>query len=397
MRLLSIALAAGLMLGIGNSQAQAPEQLRVAVLLVNFSDNVQQPWAPAYISQEYNCCDPVNGRGVADFITKASWGQTSLNADVFGWFVTDVATGNCQIQAASTAAESMAAAQGIDLSQYTNRVYIFPYSTACSWIAGTSDGIGGYRSWIVLDPTFCPDSRGACQSWHLFAHELGHNLGLWHASRLSCVDEAGQPVTLSDNCTLAEYMDGYDVMGCCGSELFSNFNRARAGWIPAAKQVTIAESGDYTITPAGSQSSNIYRIADGAGYYLYLENRNEPSSAYTLGHSGSTLLIRRSADYFCPVPCSPSPPGGNTALLDANPGGNGDALPLGATAIFPHTPATITNLSFDGTNNLVRVGGLAPPPRPQCSDGIDNDGDGKIDYPADRQCTSAADDNEKKR
>ena len=30
----------------------------------------------------------------------------------------------------------------------------------------------------------------------------------------------------------------------------------------------------------------------------------------------------------------------------------------------------------------------------QCSDGIDNDGDAKVDYPADPGCTSAHDDNE---
>lgn len=36
----------------------------------------------------------------------------------------------------------------------------------------------------------------------------------------------------------------------------------------------------------------------------------------------------------------------------------------------------------------------APPPQPACSDGIDNDGDGLIDYPADPGCTSATDTDE---
>ena len=36
----------------------------------------------------------------------------------------------------------------------------------------------------------------------------------------------------------------------------------------------------------------------------------------------------------------------------------------------------------------------SPPPPPQCSDGADNDGDGKIDYPADPGCSSAADNDE---
>lgn len=35
-----------------------------------------------------------------------------------------------------------------------------------------------------------------------------------------------------------------------------------------------------------------------------------------------------------------------------------------------------------------------PPPKAQCEDGVDNDGDGKIDYPADPGCSSATDNDE---
>ena len=38
--------------------------------------------------------------------------------------------------------------------------------------------------------------------------------------------------------------------------------------------------------------------------------------------------------------------------------------------------------------------GGCPLPKPACSDGVDNDNDGKIDFPADPGCTSAADNNE---
>jgi len=40
------------------------------------------------------------------------------------------------------------------------------------------------------------------------------------------------------------------------------------------------------------------------------------------------------------------------------------------------------------------TGGGTPPPVPQCMDGIDNDGDGKIDFPADPGCTSPGDNTE---
>jgi hypothetical protein len=38
--------------------------------------------------------------------------------------------------------------------------------------------------------------------------------------------------------------------------------------------------------------------------------------------------------------------------------------------------------------------GSAPPPLPQCGDGIDNDGDGFSDYPDDVQCQSPYDNDE---
>lgn len=38
--------------------------------------------------------------------------------------------------------------------------------------------------------------------------------------------------------------------------------------------------------------------------------------------------------------------------------------------------------------------GPCPTDKPECSDGIDNDGDGKIDYPADPECDNAQDDSE---
>jgi hypothetical protein len=44
--------------------------------------------------------------------------------------------------------------------------------------------------------------------------------------------------------------------------------------------------------------------------------------------------------------------------------------------------------------NLFSGTGTCTVPPPQCSDGLDNDGDGLIDYPADPGCTSAGDDSE---
>ncbi len=55
---------------------------------------------------------------------------------------------------------------------------------------------------------------------------------------------------------------------------------------------------------------------------------------------------------------------------------------------FPADPGCTSLTDNDETDPIVT-------PNPQCSDGIDNDGDGKIDYPADKGCSSATDNDEK--
>jgi nitrous oxidase accessory protein NosD len=42
-----------------------------------------------------------------------------------------------------------------------------------------------------------------------------------------------------------------------------------------------------------------------------------------------------------------------------------------------------------------RPGLCTPPVQPECSDGVDNDGDGRVDHPADRQCESPSDASER--
>jgi MYXO-CTERM domain-containing protein len=62
--------------------------------------------------------------------------------------------------------------------------------------------------------------------------------------------------------------------------------------------------------------------------------------------------------------------------------------------------ATAELESLPGPSPALIVSGTAPPvdptPKPQCSDGIDNDMDGLVDYPADPSCCSYLDDNEGK-
>ena len=66
------------------------------------------------------------------------------------------------------------------------------------------------------------------------------------------------------------------------------------------------------------------------------------------------------------------------------------AVPPTATFTPVYVPPTATPTS---TNTIVAPTATATP-KSQCSDGIDNDGDGKIDFPADPGCSGPGDNKE---
>lgn len=64
--------------------------------------------------------------------------------------------------------------------------------------------------------------------------------------------------------------------------------------------------------------------------------------------------------------------------------------------VYNSNPATGPLAGVCRTSVLVNApgGGTPPPPPAQCSDGVDNDGDGLVDFPADPGCISATDNDE---
>lgn len=100
-------------------------------------------------------------------------------------------------------------------------------------------------------------------------------------------------------------------------------------------------------------------------------------------------------------------PGSVSFLVDGNSVANDTSVPFSVTwnsttvSDGSHT-FTVRALNGSGTTlvqNTVTAtvnngGSPPPPPTPLCSDGLDNDGDSFIDYPADTGCTSATDNDE---
>lgn len=295
-------------------------------MLVNFADDPRQPWSTNFIDSLYDGA----GKSVANFWNDASWGQLSVTADVYGWFTLSVTTTQCPSSqnAITNQADAAATAAGVDLSQYTNRAYIWP----ANGVSGCRSGgeMPGTHTWIALQTTCTPM---ACAANSGLTHEFGHNLGLNHAG-----NAAGQ------------YTDGFDVMGCCGYAMTSNIHRAFMGWIPPSQVVTVTQSTTLTVTAAMNQGSNVYRIPDGTGNYVYLENR-AVRTIWENGNGenwiGGKLLLRVAPDYTVPAV---------TTLLDPDPNTSPTQVGLlvGSSYTMPNG-VIITNQAFDGINNTVQV------------------------------------------
>jgi hypothetical protein len=117
--------------------------------------------------------------------------------------------------------------------------------------------------------------------------------------------------------------------------------------------------------------------------------------------SAATIVSSTSTSINIRVPNAPQSFVFNTEPCD----GNGDGIPNGTRSIPTAISVNVKNL--DGTGCAVTLSNAfllsppnstctgdtsAPPPTPPaCSDGVDNDGDTLIDFPADPGCTSATD------
>jgi hypothetical protein len=172
---------------------------------------------------------------------------------------------------------------------------------------------------------------------------------------------------------------------------------------------------DYELPPA-PQALTVSPVSGGTGAQTTVSGRNLPtgSNAQVLfgGPNGSVAPIVSSSPTAIVVNV-PLPPAGftfNTQACD----GDGDGNPGGTQNANTPISVTVRNLETGCVSTLSNVFALVPPApnsctgdttassgggtTPQCSDGLDNDSDGRIDFGPlptnDPQCSSATDNSE---
>jgi chitodextrinase len=322
---------------------------RVAVVLVNFSNDSSQPYTPAYAAGVAF----TNSDSVAAYYSDSSWGELSLAGDVYGWYTIPDTDSTCSTDTWANSANKAATAAGVNLSAYTNVVYAFPLASSCPW-NGWAD-LPGTRSWL--------NGPGG-MTLQGMAHELGHNFGLNHASSLVCT-ENGVKVALSansSNCTIGDYGDPFSVMGAAKHYGHTNFARGTLGLLSPENTQTVTTSGDYILAPIESYnptSTQVLRIPRTSGTYFTLEFRQPASIFDTFSSTDAAvtgIIVRVAPDYgTARSQLVDTTPGSMMSFFDA-------PLTVGKTLVDPVTGISITTVSVSPLGAMARItfGGANP-------------------------------------
>ncbi|WHR54019.1 cadherin-like domain-containing protein [Vibrio furnissii] len=164
------------------------------------------------------------------FFQETSYGAMSLTGQVAPSIVVDYDTTSCKTPDLAMKAQAVLASSGYDVNAYDHVMYLMPYYGACSW-SGKAE-VSGKNTFIrrfAADTVF---------------HELGHNLGLYHANKKEC----GTAVTDGSNCTVTEYGDTLSAMGnATYTTHFNSFHKEQLGWLDN-RVVTLQSSGLVTLS-----------------------------------------------------------------------------------------------------------------------------------------------------
>jgi len=224
------------------------------VININFSDQPAQPWTVEFADNVFN-------NMVRSWFEEGSYGQTSLVADVIGWFTIDAPSTSCASGTFRTLGEAAARAAGYEPNDYNHVVLAFPRPNACSW-AGLGQ-VPGRITWI----------NATVIGMNVPVHELGHNLGLAHSHSRRCSEGP-----LSGSCTVTEYGDRFDTMGSGGRAHYHASYRQYVGWIPSSDVFNLTPDDRDAVVALNSAETSfgtrVLRVQrTGMNQYLFVEAR----------------------------------------------------------------------------------------------------------------------------
>jgi len=319
------------------------------VVNINFSDNSSQPWTPEQARS--TVFDQAS-----DFIHENSFGQTWLSGDVTPWLTLPISSASCDTTSIVSAAQQAAIAAGYNTDAYNRLVYAMPFTSGCGFSGVGS--VGGSKSIMLINGSMY---------WFTVAHEMGHNLGLYHSHALEC----GSEITGS-NCSNDEYGDGVDIMGRVSAQ-FTAFQKERLGWLDSRHLLTPNSSGIYELEPYATLPGNLPKAlkipkgtdpVSGEPAWYYVEYRQ--GSGYD-----SILAGNANVQNGVVVHTGITNQGNSSYMLDMTPGSAGSnytdtrdpALEVGQQFTDAEQAITLATEWVDGSRASVNV---------QFGDALDN-------------------------
>ncbi|OVE78081.1 hypothetical protein BVX98_01320 [bacterium F11] len=223
----------------------ATGEQKLLVLLVNFPANPElKPFTPD------QALEKIETETIPNF-HRVSYGKLTIQADVEGWYTLPVDVDSCNDRnVVIVEAEKMAQRNGVDVDQYRFISVIFPNLKDCD--AAGVGVLGGIYSYAL----FSRYARALPRA--VLDHELGHNLGVHHASGLDCGTKTLDSM-VNSACTGIEYGDVFDLMGD-GNLTHFDINlrfKERLGWVRPEEIIHVRESGDYILPPYEEASALI--------------------------------------------------------------------------------------------------------------------------------------------
>jgi uncharacterized protein YbdZ (MbtH family) len=185
--------------------------------------------------------------------------------------------GVCNYDDWANQADALVAAAGVAPGDFQHRTYVFPSTAGCGW-AGLGELSCGAdcRAWQMT-------SVGTCGTRGAHAHELGHNLGLMHASSDWYNDGIG----------IDEYGDLSDFMGYAENTVHQTnaLHQLQLGWLGVTD---LPGDGTFTVSPSSVSPAahpQLYRLTPPSGLPYYFSYRM--GVGYDEGVFGGPLSIHR--------------------------------------------------------------------------------------------------------
>ena len=278
---------------VAAADAPAMDARRAVVIVANFSDSAVSCSDASIAGLMWTGSKSVDGLYQA-----SSFGQVSVpndvdnngSPDVFRVTIPNAVSEACDAYAWASAAESAATAAGADLSLYQHKVIVLPSNVTCGWAGlGNVGCSGSCRAWVKT-----------CDLQDVYAHEIGHNLDLAHAST-----DPNNDGTID-----CEYCDYSDIMGYggVGWRLFSAPKEHQKGWTPSANIQTVTGDGTGTYVlsplfanPATTPYPQILRVQkpdSGDWYYLSYRQPQGYDTTLNTGFTDRTSIHRYSGSGY---------------------------------------------------------------------------------------------------